>query len=330
MTSLVDRHEVEKLLVLTAAIKAGLIDVLAQGSPAEPDDVARAVGGDERACRVMLEALVALGVAAHGPAGYRLTDLGKAHLLDSPPGVPPGPDVERSSLLHQARKVRGWLDLPHIVRFGSPPERDPEERDLRSFVRTMAEGDSAVMEEVVDRCLRYAGEGREAGSPAPDSMIDIGGAVGHMARRFAEKGLRATLFDRPDVLPEARRYLGGWTERIDLLGGDFREGLPPGPFDLAYLGNVYHIYGPRTNSALTARVHAVLGPGGVVAIRDFVWERSERAAMFAVNMLQATEEGGVWRESDFQAWLTDAGFADVRVLDLTNSQNQLILGRKAG
>jgi hypothetical protein len=92
--------------------------------------------------------------------------------------------------------------------------------------------------------------------------------------------------------------------------------LPAGPFDLVYLGNVYHIYGPRTNSELTRRVFGKLTQGGVIAIRDLVYERSPRSALFAVNMLQATDEGGVWTGPSIAEWLNDAGFAKIEVLDL--------------
>lgn len=339
MSSLIDRHEVEKLLVLAAGIRSGLVDAIAEPGGRTAEEAARVLDGDRRACAVMLEALVEVGVAQRGtgrsPEAYELTALGRAHLIDPPPGVPPAPELERSSLLHQAHKFEGWLRLADIVKKGRAsadpafqagtadgadvPRRTPTR--LRAFVRTMGEGDPAVPDEVVARCLDYAG-------PGAGDMIDVGGAVGHMARLFADKGLKATLFDRPEVLPEAREFLGERAEGIVMEGGDFTKAIPVGPYDLAYLGNVYHIYGPSTLAALTRRVYSSLRPGGVICIRDFVWERSPRAAMFAVNMLQATVEGGVWRESEYAEWLEAAGFTDVRFVDLELARNQLVLGRR--
>ncbi|MBU2603049.1 MAG: methyltransferase domain-containing protein [Actinobacteria bacterium] len=351
MSSLVDQREVEKLLVLAAAISSGIVDAVAGDDPRTPSEVAGVVGGSERACRVLLDALVAVGVADHVAdhiaGAYRLNETGRARLIDPPPGEPVPPELERSSLLHQVSKFEGWLRLPEIVKgaAGGMGPRGPAR--LRSFVRTMGEGDPAVPAEVVSACLDYAtatggapgpaeeppGPPGEAPGPAeqapgPADMIDVGGAVGHMARLFADRGLRATLFDRPDVLPEAREFLGKGADDIEMAAGDFTESLPAGPFDLAYLGNVFHIYGPATLQTLTRRVFEVLRPGGVIGVRDFVWERSPRAAMFAINMLQATAEGGVWREEEYRGWLTGAGFVDVRVVDLTLSTSQLILGRR--
>jgi len=339
VSSLVDRREVETLLVLAAALRSGLVDAIAVPGGRTAEETALAVEGDLRASRVMLDALVDVGVAERaggaelGDDGtYRLTDLGRAHLIEPAPGGAASPELERSSLLHQAHKFEGWLRLADIVKEGrgsvgstSPAgdagahRRTPAR--LRAFVRTMGEGDPAVPEEVVTRCLEYAG-------PHIRDMIDVGGAVGHMARLFADHGVQATLFDRPEVLPEAREFLGVRAEGIRMLGGDFTEALPAGPFDLAYLGNVYHIYGHSTLAELTARVFSSVRPGGVICVRDFVWERSPRAAMFAVNMLQATEEGGAWREAEYRGWLEGAGFVDVRFVDLKLARNQLILGRK--
>lgn len=326
MTSLVDRREVEKLLVLGATLRAGLVDAVDVPGGRTAEQVAATVGGDAHACGVLLHALTSLGVVEETGGSFRLTPLGRLHLVEPPPGDPVSPELERSSLLHQLHKFEGWLRLPEIVAGDRGQSRVKEPERLRSFVRTMGEGDPAVPEEVVARCLAYAKEGDDAREPR--DMIDVGGAVGHMARAFADRGLRATLFDRPDVLPEAREFLGSGAEGIAMEGGDFNASLPTGPFDLAYLGNVYHIYGPEKLRALTLRVFQALRPGGVICVRDYVWGRSPRAAMFAVNMLQATAEGGVWREDQYRTWFEIAGFVDVRIIDLERSPNQLILGRR--
>ena len=334
--SLFDQGEIEGLLVVAAALEAGLIDVLAEAGTHTAASVAASVEGDLRATGIMLEALVALGVAERvvrgdggssagsrssaGPslgATFTLTDEGRRHLVD------PGPDLERNSMLHQVTKVRGWLELPYVVKHGHPPDDLTRPRSLRSFVRTMAEGDPELMEEVVGRCLDYAAAARPV-----RTMLDAGGAVGHMAARFAARGVQATLCDRPAVLDEAREFLGDESARVRMSACDFTSELPPGPYDLVYLGNVLHIYGPETNKYVCRLVFDELNPGGSIAIRDFVWERSPRSALFAVNMLQATSEGGVWREAQFREWLVGAGFVDIDVVDLERSRNQLILARR--
>jgi SAM-dependent methyltransferase len=330
--SLVDRGSIERLFVVAGALKSGVIDALAEREPVTAADVAAAAGTDSRATEIVVEALVAEKlVDREGPAPeppvrggapngagdavlYSLSPRGRAHLVD------PGPDLERWGLLHQARKARGWLELPEFIQTGVPIPRDPVKRDIKTMVSAMGERDPDIIEEVVDRCLAYA--------PHVRTMIDVGGAVGHLARQFARCGVRATLFDRPAVLPIAREYLGEEGRDIALLAGDFTEALPSGPFDLVYFGNVFHIYNPETNARVIREAYTVVAPGGALVIQDYIWGRSVRGAMFAVNMLQATEDGGVWSEAQHREWLNAAGFAKIEVLDLETTGTQLALATR--
>ncbi len=325
--SLIDRVQIERFLLLAGALAAGLIDALAREEPASAAAVAAAAEADPRATYLVLEALVAEGLVERveeekaggrpdlpGSGLYRLTATAKEHLL------PQGARVERYSILHQARKVRGWLELPAVIKSGRPAPRDPAHKDRTVMVKAMGERAPEIVSEIVERCLEYAGPIR--------TMVDIGGAVGHVAREFALHGVQATLFDRVEVLPHAREYLGSDAERIRLVGGDFTEALPAGVFDLVYFGNVHHIYSPLVAARITREAFAITAPGGTIAIQEYVWGRSPRAAIFAVNMLQSTEDGGVWTEEQFRTWLVEAGFEEVVVLDLETNQTQLILGRK--
>jgi SAM-dependent methyltransferase len=112
------------------------------------------------------------------------------------------------------------------------------------------------------------------------------------AEAFAEDGARVTVFDLPEVIELMKEHLDA--AGISAVGGDFNEGLPEGPFDAAYLGNVSHIYGPEENLALMKRVAGSLSPGGLIAIRDFVRGLSKGATLFAVNMLVNTESGDTY------------------------------------
>ncbi len=331
--SLVDRSHVERLLLLAAALRTGMIDALADGEAATASAVAASISGDLRACRLVLEALVEVGVVeivdpkpvpadsqtveVGGEPRYRLTSLGRRHLVD------PGPELERAWLVHQAGKARGWMDLPHIIAHGRRPTGAGHARDLHAFAHTMAEGDPSPIDEVVDLVLAYCDP-----LPSPGNMLDVGGGLGHVARRFGLRGLPGVVFDTPRITRIAREHLGERSAAIRFVAGDFNQSLPPGPFAVAYLGNVFHIYAPDRNQALARRVFQAIVPGGALAAVDYVWGRSPRARMFAVDMLQATDEGGVWTEDEYRGWLTAAGFEDVRIVDLTLGGNQLILGRR--
>lgn len=313
--SLVNGASVERLLLLNAALRSGLIDALDREGAWSAAEIASTAGANLRAVQMVLEALVAEGVVDRVTAEtYRLSNLGRAHLVEK------GPNFERSGILHLAGRVANWLTLSETIRVGKPSEANSVKRDLRSFVSAMGERPSVVLEEIVEVCLSYAGQ--------INTMIDLGGAVGHIARQFSRSGVLSTLFDKPGVIPIAREYLGEEAVDITLLGGDFLESLPSESFDLVYLGNISHIYGPQTNLQLMSAIAGILPPGGTIAIQDLVWGRSARAPMFAVNMLQSTEDGGVWSEEQYRDWLKRTGYSAIEVFDLETTGSQLILGRK--
>jgi len=318
-TSLVDRQAIERLLLLVGALRSGVIDALAGGEGLPAGRVAGLAGTDPRATGIVLEALVAEGLAERvsgdqGDALYRLTPTARAHLVDD------GPERERFELLHQVSKVSGWLDLHDVIRTGRARDRSGVKRDLRTMVSAMGERETAVLDEIVELCFAYAGDIR--------TMLDVGGAVGHLARHFSRKGVRASLFDRPEVLPVAREFLGVEADGIEMFGGDLTAGLPDGPFDLVYFGNVLHIYSSETNVRVVSEAFSITRPGGTIAIQGYLAERSPAAAMFAVNMLRSTDEGGVRNEAEHRRWLAEAGFGDVTVFDLDTDWTQLILARR--
>lgn len=99
--------------------------------------------------------------------------------------------------------------------------------------------------------------------------------------------------------------------------------LPPGPFDLVYLGNVCHIFDDETNRKIFSSARGVLKPRGRIAIQDFVRGVSPRASVFAVNMLINTPSGGVWTMDQYSNWLASAGFFEIALKDY--GEKQLIL-----
>lgn len=332
--TLIDREQVERLMVLAGAVRSGLVDVLAAG-PVTAAAAAHELRANHRAVAVMLEALVSLSVAEReeeNPAGeeadadttvpvasgsrYTLSALGRLRLVD------PGPELERNWILHQSNKARGLYELPFIISHGRQRAALRGRKDQKACALTMGEGPSGPRDAVVDRVLGYMLPSR------PRNVLDVGGAVGHMSARFLARGIRPTLLDLPEVIELARDKLGAAAVDMDFCACDFLQELPAGPYDLVFLGNIFHIYGPARNRDLLARVGRVLSPGGVAAAVDFVWERSVRAALFAVNMLQATLEGGVWRERDYRAWFAEAGLEDLDIQDLAHGGNQLLLARK--
>jgi len=132
-------------------------------------------------------------------------------------------------------------------------------------------------------------------------------------------GASVVVLDLPAIVESMSPTITA-AEDIRMVAGDFTAALTTGSFDLVFLSSVTHIYGEAENRELFQRVAAVLGPGGRIAIADFVRGKSPFAALFAVNMLVNTETGGTWTREEYAAWLGGAGFGDVEVADVAGRQ----------
>lgn len=302
------RDGAEVAATVAAAAQVGLFEGL-RDRPSTPADLARRLGLDARAVRVILLALADLELVGEAGGTFSLETWAREHLGN--PGVP---GYVGGGLPLWLTQMRMWTRLPEVLRRGGPlDERVPEVASTEAraqFAAAMAAQPPERIRRLVDRCL--------ARGPGARTALDLGGGPGHVAREFVRRGLHVTLFDRPETIEHVAPAFGlAQVANLELVGADFMtDSLPRGPFDVVLLGNVCHIYSAEENRALIARVRPIVAPNGLIAIADFVRGRSPRAARFAVLMLLRTTGGDTYGEGDYRAWLEAAGFADVTVDDV--------------
>ena len=292
--------------VLLAAAELDLFGALAD-APLTAARLAAAVEADERATRILADALVALGLLDKRDGAYAPV-----------PGTVPalagdGPETVRPMLLHQANCLRSWASLAATARAGEPVEDGPSIHGL--------EADRAAFIEAMEVTNRHAAAKVVAalGPPAFRHLLDVGGGPATWTIAFlrAVPEARATLYDLPEVLPIARRHLeaAGLAERVDLVAGDFYAdpALPAGA-DLAWVSAIAHQSSREQNRGLFAKVHAALAPDGEILIRDMVMDPSHTSpaagALFAVNMLARTPAGDTYSLDELSEDLAHAGFGE--------------------
>ena len=144
----------------------------------------------------------------------------------------------------------------------------------------------------------------------------------------------ATLFDLPHVIPMARRRLAaaGMNKRVRLVPGDFMTDPLPRGADLAWVSAIAHQNSRAENRALFTKVFKALMPGGRIAIRDILMDptrtRPVAGALFAVNMLVATEGGGTFTFGELREDLAAAGFTQARVRRRDETMNCIVVAKK--
>jgi precorrin-6B methylase 2 len=286
--------------------------------------VADAIQCDLRGSEVLLDALAALRLLEKSGIRYRLAPGLDRLLLEE------GPQTVLAMVQHQANCMRRWGQLARVVKTGRPAECAPSVRgregDQASFIGAMDNISAPQADEVIQALQPLSFE----------RLLDVGGASGTWTGAFlrACPGNRATLFDLPVVIPMADKRLTrlGLRERVELVPGDFMEDpLPPGA-DLAWVSAIVHQNSRAQNRQLFASVFRALARGGRIVIRDILMDanRTQPAAgaLFAVNMLVATEGGGTFTFEELAGDLESVGFVEARVIRREEGMSSLVAARK--
>ncbi len=293
-------------------------------APASAEELAGTLRTDLRATRVLLDALVALGVLAKREGRYANAPAAARYLAAG------SPDDASTALRHNLSLWSTWSELTEVVRRGHPVQhRDMQGRGddwTVPFIAAMHRN-AAVRAPLLVRAVGAAGVRR---------LIDIGGGSGAYALAFAREkaDLEAEVFDLATVVPIARRNIeaAGLAARVRTRVGDLRRDAFGEGHDLALLCAICHMLGPDGNRDLFRRVRAALAPGGRLVIQDHVMAPDRTApragAMFAVNMLAGTPEGGTYTEDEYRAWLSEAGFAEIRRVPLQGPSDLMVATRR--
>lgn len=294
--------------ILLTGVELGLFDLL-KDEWRTASEVCELLGADRRGVTILLDALTAMGRLEKREGRYRTEPETALYLCsDSPESVLP-------MMQHYVNGWRRWSHLTDIVCGQRPPATPgsgPSPDQLRAFIGGMHVLGRERAPQVVARVR--PGNAR--------ALLDVGGASGTYTMEFLKvcPQMRATLFDLPDVIELARERLEaeGYLDRVTLVAGDYNRDPLPSGHDLAFLSAIIHQNSHEQNIALYRRCYEALVPGGRIVIRDHILSEdrtSPRAgAIFAVNMLCATESGNSYTWSEISGGLMEAGFIEPRIL----------------
>ncbi|MDD4334293.1 MAG: methyltransferase [Desulfotomaculaceae bacterium] len=295
----------QELLILAAAVETGIIDNLNNKSMSAPE-LARLMGADLRAVWVVTEALEALGYLAKKNGKLTLSREAREIFYNT------GSQIYKGfSFMHRYNKIRSLVTLPEVIFTGKAHPKDKSREKTQYFMSAMSLSARQNAQTIAGLCLEGISQGAK--------VLDVGGGPLTYAKAFAALGANVTVLDTPEVVEYMSTFLNG-EGKIEMAAGDFNQGLPAGPYSLLFLGNICHIYGEHENRNLFKNSAQVLRPNGKIAILDFVRGTGVRAAVFGVNMLVSTVNGGTWTYDEYAEWLLDAGFYDVNYNSVNNKQ----------
>ena len=304
--------------ILLSAAEFNLFTVL-NSAPLSVQEVADRIGANLRALTVLLDALSAMGLLIKQGETYRTDSASSILSKDAPNSVLP-------MVLHAAHLWKRWANLTDVVqgtlvsKHGDGPSRSPEE--LRAFIEAMHVIAAPRAHEIV----------AAANPGSSKALLDVGGASGTYTIAFLRvvSEMKATLFDKPEVIEMARERLSnaGMIGRVTLVSGDFyQDELPPG-HDLAFVSAIIHQNSPGQNLDLFNKVFRSLNRGGRILIRDHVMGpdriHPKDGAIFSVNMLLGTPGGRTYTFEEIETSLSRAGFTGIRLLKKGEHMDALV------
>lgn len=282
----------QEFLIVGAAARVGLFDEIKK-EPCTLDYLAIKTASNSRSLWVIVEALVALGYLEYIEDKVKLTKEAWEIFYD-----PQHENYTGFSFMHGYNLMSAWLQLPEVIKSGKPAVKKRGPEQSVNFIKAMSHYAVKSAPQVVEYCLK--------GLPAGAKVLDVGGGPLTYANAFAKQGAKVVVLDLPEVVDMMQPELAPALS-ITMCKGDFTKGLPQGPYNLVYLGNVCHIYGEDINRELFKRAADELLPGGRIVINDMIRGTSPRAALFGVNMLVNTISGGTWTYQQYKTWLEDTG-----------------------
>ncbi len=305
--------------VLLSAAELNLFTVLNSG-PLSAREVAARINANLRALMILLDALSAMGLLSKQDDTYQCTNPASSFLSAAVP------NSVLPMVRHAAHLWKRWGNLTDVVegtltsKDGDRLSRSPEE--LRAFIEAMHVIAAPRAQEIV-----------AASNPGSSkALLDVGGASGTYTIAFLRTipEMKATLFDKPEVIEMARERLGkeGMLDRVTPVPGDFyRDELPAGN-DLAFVSAIIHQNSPKQNLDLFTKVFRSLNRGGRILIRDHVMEPDricpKEGAIFAINMLLGTPGGRTYTFEEIKTGLSQAGFTAICLLKKGEHMDALV------
>jgi hypothetical protein len=305
--------------ILLSGAELNLFTIL-NPAPLSAQEVASRIGADLRALTVLLDALSAMGHLVKQKGAYQCANSVSPFLSED------GLHTILPVVLHAAHLWQRWSGLTDSVRGttvskdGAKPSRSAE--SLRAFIGAMD----------VIAALRAPEIVAAVNPGSSKTLLDVGGASGTYTIAFlqAVPEMKATLFDRPEVVEMARERLSkaGVLNRVTLVPGDLYKDEFPSGHDLAFLSAIIHQNSQKQNLDLFNKVFLSLNQRGRIIIRDHVMEpdriHPKDGAIFAVNMLLGTPGGGTYTYEEIKIGLSQAGFTRIRLLKKGEHMDALV------
>jgi ubiquinone/menaquinone biosynthesis C-methylase UbiE len=309
---------------LHAGVKLGLFTHLGRETLGA-DEVAARIDGNARGVEMLLNALVAMGLLEKKEDRFRNTSFALSALVEDSPAY------MGYMIKHHHYLVESWAALDRAVLSGRPVRQSSVHGDddrRESFLMGMFNNAMGIAPQVAQQ-IDLTGRRR---------LLDLGGGPGTYAIHFclSNPQLQAAVYDLPATRPLAEKVIERFdlSDRVHFVDGNYMTEAPQGLFDVVWLSHILHAEGPPDCYELIRKAAAVLEPGGLMAVHEFILDNSMDGplfpALFALNMLVGTPTGQSYSQAQIMDMLTQAGIVQAKRLSFRGpTESGIITGVKA-
>jgi SAM-dependent methyltransferase len=265
------------------------------------EQIARGCHANAEGLRLLLDALVSLGLLTLRGGRYRNTPLGRRYLDRR------SPEAITNLLWLLGHHWHDWSKLPQALRKArkgwARMTATPKFRERFSWA--MHERSHALTERTI-QTIRLDSSDRR--------FLDLGGGPGSYAIALAKRypQLHGVVMDQ--AVTVARRLIRerGLGRRLTVRAGDIFKDDLGGGYDAVLCSNIIHIFNESENRSLLRRAAEALSPGGRLFIVEFFLDASRTAptksAVFSVMMYLYTLSGRCYSWIEVEGWLKTLGF----------------------
>lgn len=310
---------------LHVALELRLFTSLADGARTLPH-VATALGLADRAAARLLYACAALGLLQADGEVFGNTPLAQKYLVEG------GPTFIGGYLqMFDALGYHRWEQMSTALRQNGPVD------DLQHPYQYLADDAQAAQsfsaaQHAGSQSLGYA-LARRLDFTSFRCLLDLGGGSGaytvEILRHYLH--LQAVVFDFPEVCRLATTVLhqAGLAARVHTVAGDYEhDSLPSGPDVVLWSGNL-HASSPQSCAHVLAKIYALLPPGGMLVIHDYLLDDSRTGplipALLALHLTLVSTHGQVYSGGELQGLLAQAGFVDIRIQAFLPGHSSLVI-----
>jgi len=307
--------------IFLTAIELDVFNTIGTGSISS-EEAALKIHADPRGTDRLLNALCTLGLIRKSNGLFSLAE-------DSVEFLVKGHENYLAGFMHSVNQWKSWSTLTDAVKAGtSVMDQGIEKRDgtwLESFIAAMHDRAKIQAGPIVS-LINMTGV---------SSVLDIGGGSAAFSMAFVrvKNDVKAAVFDLPEVIPITKKYIEaeGLGDKISCIPGNYNTDPFGNGYDIAYLSAIIHINSPDGNRKLIKKSAEAVNPGGQIIIQDFILDENRitpaHGAVFALNMLVGTKEGDTYTRDEIEGWLTEAGCAQIDLIE-AGFGARLMIGRK--